>query len=114
MGSEDLMRAVMRRANVVLIDDVYGKPESILAAMLAAANRAAALVAEGLEWEGDESILIPPAAKPHALRMAAIWQRAADHLQGGERSVSRGERSPDRTAPARSARAGSDGARPAR
>lgn len=88
---------------VVLIDEAYFRPGSVMAAMMAAAHEAAARVAEGAVWEGDESILIPPAARPHALRMAEIWRRVADQLQDGMGSVSAGEPSPDAGAPGRRA-----------
>lgn len=92
---------------VVLIDEAYVGPHSVVAALMSAAYEAAARVAEGAMWEGDEEILIPPAARPHALRMAAIWRSAADHLQNCVEPVSGGEPAPVASAPERSAPAGS-------
>lgn len=90
----------------VPIDEAYRSPDSVVAAMMSAAQEAAARVAEGATWEGDEEILIPPAARPHCLKMAAIWRYAADHLQSSGGRFTRGdeptpvEGAPDRSAPA--------------
>jgi len=102
-----------RRVDVVLIDDVYTEPRSMVAAMMAAAHAAAAEVAGGGVWEGDEEILIPPAVRPHALRMATIWWRAADQLQKYD-SIKRDEPAPDEDAPEQNARSRSRGDWPAR
>lgn len=107
MRAHDPRQTQGPHVDVVLIGDAYVRPESMVAAMMAAAHQAAVRVADGAVWEGDDDIVIPPAAKPHALRMAAIWRRAADHLQGCIEPVSGGEPSPDAGAPARNAQAGS-------
>jgi hypothetical protein len=75
--------------------------------MMSVAHEAAARVAEGAMWEGDEEILIPPAARAHALRMAAIWRNVADQLQNVVKPVSGGEPTPFEGAPERNAPAGS-------
>ena len=78
----------------VLIGGAYSRPASMVAAMMAAAHEAAAMVAGGARWEGDEDILIPPAARPHALRMAEIWRRAADQLERRDAPLKWGEPAP--------------------
>jgi hypothetical protein len=83
---------------VILIGDAYAQARSMIMAMMGKAHEAAAMVADGAIWEGDENILIPPAAKPHALRMAAIWERAAAQFEAGEFPVNRGEPTPSATA----------------
>jgi len=87
-------------AGVVLIDDAYVRPASMIMGMLGAAHAAAAMVADGAIWEGDESILIPPAAKPHALRMAEIWRRAAAQFEEDKRPFKPSEPSPSARAQA--------------
>jgi hypothetical protein len=83
---------------VVLIGDAYTQARSMIMGMIGAAHAAAAMVADGATWEGDESILIPPAAKPHALRMAEIWRRAAAQSEGRESPVTRREPTPSAVA----------------
>lgn len=78
----------------VAIDEGYTRALSMVMAMMGAAHEAAAMIADGAIWEGDESILIPPGAKPHALRMAGIWRRAAAQSGDGEAPVNRGEPTP--------------------
>ena len=91
----------------VLIPDDISRPHAVIAAMMAAGHSAVAAVADGATWEGEEDIGITGSATAHARRMAVIWQRAADHLQGVERDLS-GEAAP---APADRARSERDRAR---
>lgn len=113
MDSKDT-RDRRRQVGVVLIDDGYLRPKSIVAAMMAAAHEAAVMVADGAVWEGDEDVLIPPAAKPHAVRMSKIWRRAADHLEGCDDRLSGGEPAPGAGAPGQSARGVRGAVRPVR
>lgn len=112
----DLLRSKHQgpETSVVLIDEAYVRPDSMVAGMKAAAHEAAGRVAEGMTWEGDESILIPPAARAHALRMAQIWRQVADQLQDGIGRISGGEPPPDASAPVRSAPARSRACSPLR
>ena len=99
-----------RRLVTALIDPDLTNKEAIVAALMAAAHESIARIADGATWEDDEEIRIRPDAKPHALSMARIWTRAAEHLQGSGEAVSVARPRRVVAEPARSDRAESDGA----
>ena len=87
------------------IDPAYRDRHAIVAALQAAGHRAIAQVAKGAVWECDSDIAIDPSTGEHAERLALIWQRAADHLEGSEAAAiragsGRGAGAPARNAPA--------------
>src|SRR5688500_4005388 len=65
-----------------LIDPRLTRPKAIVAAMMAEGYVAIARVADGAAWEGERDFFIAPGQKSHAARMALIWARAAENLQG--------------------------------
>jgi hypothetical protein len=64
-----------------LIDPGLTVPSAIVAAMMSEGYAAVAQVAGGATWEGEE-LVIDPGLKAHAERMALIWKRASENLQG--------------------------------
>lgn len=78
-----------QRLETQLIEPTLTRPKAILAALMSAGYSAIVQVADGAVWEDEPDIVVDPGLRTHATRMALIWKRAAENLQGGLKVVTR-------------------------